>query len=67
MITLNIFILAIVFIFLTFLWLTVFALNKPTYNYKNNIWEEDKSARNLSKVALVFMLIIVFYLGYLFN
>jgi hypothetical protein len=67
MIVFKIFFIAILILFLIFLWLTVNTLNKPIYDNKKHIWEDDKSFRDLSNVAIAFMLMIVFYLGYLFG
>jgi hypothetical protein len=51
--------------FVAFLWLSSINLTKPYYNHTYHIWEEDKGARQLSNVAILLMLGIMFFLGYI--
>ena len=58
------FVIIFALMFLMFLWLSSINLTKPYYNHTYNVWEEDKGARQLSNIAILLMLAIMFFLGY---
>jgi hypothetical protein len=51
--------------FVAFLWICSINLTKPYYNHAYHVWEEDKAARQLSNIAILLMLGIMFFLGYM--
>ena len=64
MIFVKTFILVLVLMFVAFLWLSSINLTKPYYNHEYHVWEEDKAARQLSNLAILLMLAIMFCIGY---
>jgi uncharacterized membrane protein YbaN (DUF454 family) len=65
MIWLKTFLLTLVLMFVAFLWISSINLTKPYYNHTYHVWEEDKAARQLSNIAILLMLGIMFFLGYM--
>jgi hypothetical protein len=55
----------IVTIFVAFLWLWSINLTKPYYNHTHHVWEDDPQARLMSNVAIAFIILISFFVGYL--
>jgi len=65
MIFVKTFFLILVLMFVAFLWICSINLTKPYYNHTYHVWEEDKAARQLSNIAILLMLGIMFFLGYM--
>ena len=65
MIFVKTFFLILVLMFVAFLWISSINLTKPYYNHTYHVWEEDKAARQLSNIAILLMLGIMFFLGYM--
>tara|TARA_R110000822_G_C15035569_1_gene464734 strand:+ start:68 stop:271 length:204 start_codon:yes stop_codon:yes gene_type:complete len=65
MILIKTILLVLALMFVVFLWLSSINLTKPYYNHTYHVWEEDHAARQLSNIAVLLMLAIMFFLGYI--
>ncbi len=63
LIKLTIWVVAIICIL--FLWLMLIKLNKPVYNSRRYIWEQNPEAKAVADVVIALTIIISFLLGWL--